>query len=427
MRKLSLLCIGLVVAAIVAPVALQAQNPTFSAPKPILIPVPNGYLPDIYLQGNFNGDGKTDLIAAIIPEHSTGNTTNEFLAGDGKGDFSVTGPVTSIASGVAAIYLVADVNGDGKDDIITLVGGCVPSNCSGGSYGYNSATISVLLSQGNGVFTPGYNGTLPDTLSGIEGVVDDFNKDGKPDIAVLAFSNNLDNNSEPSELCIFINQGNGTFKRTDYQVPATLHSYYDPALTNLVTGDFEGNGNQDIAFAIDTPANGQIMTFAGNGKGDFGPGVVSYTTDTGAAELFSADLNHDGRTDLLAYLGAKAGRGERVASLLANTSGRFYWGSAVHVEGPAGFVTFLSDDFNGDGNPDLFYYFVDSAENPDVGLYLGESNGSFQTPHIPVKLHIFPEVSVIRLQTGDLPSLLVQWANGEADTGIDLLINTTKK
>lgn len=428
MTRLSSFCVCFTLA-VAVPIALPAQTPTFSQPKQV---APGAYT--LYLGGNFNGNGNTDL---IVNPYSTW----EFLTGDGHGNFSQTGPISTLPIQNAA--LVADVNGDGKDDIITLLAGCEENPCSNypNDEGDADGIFTVMLSHGNGTFTQGYVGTLPPGLGSVEGVVGDFNKDGKPDIAVLAFAGGYGYYTAPAVLSIFINQGNGTFTQTDYQTPDILGG--NVAIGNLVIGDFEGNGNQDIALlASDLEGyygfNPHILTFAGDGKGNFGPGVISYSFDSSSVHysLFAADLNHDGRTDLLTALEARspyqATGNWRIPSLLANTSGRFYWHSAVYVTRAVGSPSILLDDFNGDGNPDLFYVgnlLSTQTQQVQSGIYLGLGNGAFKTPHIPLNftgIDYSPTVFSIHLKTGDLPSLLVEDPTGQS-VPMELLINTTTR
>jgi hypothetical protein len=376
--------------------------------------------------GNFNGNGNTDLIVYNVGTYG-GNYS--FLTGNGSGNFS--SPVTMTLPTAAA--LIADVNGDGKDDIISLLAGCQENPCGiNPDEGDADGIFTVWLSQGNGKFIKGYVGTLPPGLGVVEGVIGDFNKDGKPDVAVLATSSGV-YYSAPAELCIFLNQGNGTFTQTDYQTPYSLGSP-SPAVTNMVVGDFEGNGNQDLAFAFDSGdgapiAYPEILTFAGNGKGAFGPGVLSYTFDSGFLfqnQIFAADLNRDGRTDLLISLDPKtAGGNERVPSLLANTSGRFYWSSAVYLA----YSDIVLSDLNGDGKPDLlFLNDFSTTTTVQAGFYLGLGTGAFQTPHTPLtftgNIYYAPHIAAIPLKKGALPSLFV-WYDGGIPY-IQLRINTTK-
>jgi FG-GAP-like repeat len=431
MRYSSLIRICLVFS--FAAVVLSAQTPTFSAPKAMPSSIPAGDTAFVGLAGNFNGNGNTDLIAGVGPAFY-GPFTPEFLAGDGTGKFTQTGTVTSLPATYNQI-LVADVNGDGKDDIITLMGGCEELPCNNWpDEGNGDGVFTVLLSQGNGKFIQSDLDTLPSGLAGVQGVIGDFNKDGKPDVAVLSYSGTGENTTE---LTIFLNQGNGTFTQTVYQTPAVLSTGI--GTTNLVVGDFEGNGNLDLAFGFISTNFGstlspvQIMAFAGDGKGNFGPGVIAYTLNNyifqvNQTSLFATDLNGDGRTDLAINLQLEKGTGFVFATLLANTSGKFSWGSAVNYGTFYNSVAFA--DVNGDGHPD--FIFVSSTTNSSGtsttdygGIYLGTASGGFHTPHIALSVPgngNEPGIITAPLKTGALPSLFV---SGAKSVGLEF-INTTK-
>ncbi len=418
MRHFTSLCACLVLAAAAAPAALPAQTPTFAPPKQISSGVPGAAYAWLYLYGDFNGNGNSDLITLAL-----GNNNNyyyEFLAGDGTGKFT---PTRSVNLGNQEPSLVADFNGDGKDDIVTLE----PGSSAG------DGVLTILLSSGNGKFTAGYTGSLPRGLDNAIGVIGDFNNDGKSDIAVLATSEYLPGSAK---LLVFLNVGDGSFAKTTYDLPATFEA--QSAYSNMVTGDFEGNGNQDLAFNFD-PAGSlnrcELYVLAGDGTGSFGPAQLKYTFDSlcgvGDGTLFAADLNGDGRTDLLPVIGPKRSSGNtRVPSLLVEKSGKFYWSSALYIDpGGSGFAGFLLTDINGDGKPDLIFVgFNDPALSPFGGVYLGLDDGAFETPHIPFHVpgnNTIPDpfVAAVPLKTGDLPSLIVSNANPT----LELLVNTTKK
>jgi hypothetical protein len=409
--------------------AVYAQTPTFAPLKKILAPNSSVNSLSLYLYGNFNGNGNTDLLLALGYLGTAQNVKNagkfEFYTGDGTGNFTDT---ATVDVGLASSALVSDVNGDGRDDIITLTTGCVDNTC------VNPGSFNVLLSQGNGTFTPGFTTALPAGFGNLEGVVGDFNKDGKPDIAVLASSEDTSNPPIP-KLLIFLNQGNGTFSQTSYQLSPSIWNS-ETTVTNLVIGDFEGNGNQDLAFVVNSGIGPytKLYTFAGNGKGGFGPAVAAYEFNSACVitgdwnELYAADLNGDGRTDLVLPLYPATSGNFRVPTLLAEVSGKFDWFSSVSVASPTGFAIALSD-VNGDGKPDLV--FVNSipsrtATTDEAGIYLGLGNGTFKTPHVPLNANgtqFAFGFAAVPLKTGDLPSLIID----TVFPYLALYVNTTGK
>jgi hypothetical protein len=394
------------------------------------------------LAGHFNGNSNTDLLVYVGSDTSGSPSEIDFLTGNGAGSFTNNGAVTNLPINPGTA-LVADVNGDGKDDIIFVQPGCDALSCpSGGPAAPGS--VSVMLSEGNGKFVQGYADSLPDGLA-VEAVVGDFNKDGKPDFAVLVYPPDMMVPNPPAELYVFLNQGNGLFAPTIYQTPADLSDGIHT--TNLVTGDFEGNGNLDLAFAFGIGAAPviypEIMTFAGDGKGDFGPGVVEYTL-TGYQfngemaqwdnALVATDLNGDGRTDLVINLIAQPTQQRSqarvvMANLIATSSGGFQWGSAVTFAAETDISGFGVSDVNGDGHPDLLFTASGNNSSGAIynygGIYLGTASGTFLTPHVALSVPgpiVGPYLAAVPLKTGALPSLLVS----NSKDVLLLFINTTQ-
>jgi hypothetical protein len=157
--------------------------------------------------GDFNGDGVLDL---AIP---SGDSVLVCL-GNGDGTFRTPVSYNSPNGGDAAA--AADINGDGKLDIVT-------------------DGVSVLLGNGDGTFTPG-KGIPVQSFSYANVSVADFNGDGKLDAAVVTFD---DRHAYGVDL--LLGNGDGTF-----QTPLTMLTPGSVPIFNLSTADFNQDGKLDL-------------------------------------------------------------------------------------------------------------------------------------------------------------------------------------
>ncbi len=139
--------------------------------------------------GDFNGDGKLDLVTA-----NANSDTLSILLGNGTGNFTLTSSLPE-GHGPAGIA-VGDFNEDGKLDLAV-------SNC-------DSNTVSVRLGDGAGNFTPASSsavGAFPTSVA-----AGDFNGDGKLDLAVGDGKLDLVTaNADDNTLSIFLGDGTGNF------------------------------------------------------------------------------------------------------------------------------------------------------------------------------------------------------------------------
>jgi Flp pilus assembly secretin CpaC len=143
-------------------------------------------------------------------------------------------------------------------------------------------TVSILLSNGDGTFTqapssPIQVGSKP---SGI--AVGDFNGDGFPDLAVT--------NENANTVSIFLGNGDGTFTQPTGSPYATGN-----APVAVGTTDFTGDTFLDLAVVNFT--DNTVSILLGNGDGTFQP-QTAFTTGEGPTSLAIADYNVDGRPDI---------------------------------------------------------------------------------------------------------------------------------
>lgn len=360
--------------------SLHAQtNPTFSFSAPQKVTTGTSTQAGNTVTqsaADINNDGNTDFVVNIS---ASGYYQNAILMNNGNGGFVLT------KSNLPSLTLV-DTNRDGYPDSVTFTDGSYgyydPEN--GCQNDYMPGSIDVWLGDGHGNFalnSAGHIETGPAVAGSV--VVGDFNGDGLKDIAVLApyyqgecqfVSPNADT------LYVLLNNGDGTFTMRTF--PTTLYDVNEQPTSNqnlLVSGDFNGDGKLDVAFLgrAGSPASNNyspIQVLYGNGDGTFKVGPT-YSSDTSIDDLLAADLNGDGKTDLVILTEPKAPSTQyRIATLLAKQAGGFYWASAVESANPVQLIALK--DLNNDGRPDLAYYSYDpSTRVTSLRAYPGMGGG----------------------------------------------------
>jgi hypothetical protein len=148
---------------------------------------------------------------------------------------------------------------------------------------------------------------------------------------------------------------------------ASLADYVPQA---IALGDFNHDGNLDMAVATAASSTNDIVVVLGRGDGTFGP-PVQYTAGVGAVSIVAADLNHDGNLDLA--IGSQSGY---ISILMGNGDGTFQ--PATQSPPVPQFEVFVTvGDFNGDGKPDLLA-FTESNPCKCISVLLGNGDGTFQ-------------------------------------------------
>ena len=292
--------------------------------------LPSSAGPQALATGDFNGDGRLDLVVA-----NSGANTVSILLGNGDGTFAA--PVDYPAGLQPVSVAVGDFNGDGNLDIAVA----------------NQAnnTVSVLLGNGQGVFASGT--PYPTGNSPVAVTVADLNGDGTLDLAV---ANQADNT-----ISILLGNADGTFNaHVDYQA--------GPSPSALVAADFNADGKLDLVAANDF-ANGTVSVLLGNGDGTLRPPVAYATGDSVA--LAAADFNGDGKLDLAAVNQVE----QSLSVLLGNGDGTFQPAQTKLLElSPAGLAI---GDMNADGTVDVAV--ANSADNT-ISILFGYDNGGFRDP-----------------------------------------------
>ena len=299
--------------------------------SPVFI-MTTGYLPltqrpYAVAAADFNGGGYMDLVTANYFEKTLTVFTNSQYGFGSNATLTVDGPPWSLAA--------VDINGDGRPD---LVCGKDATN-----------TVSVFTNNGSGglvlMATPAAGGKA------LSLIVADMNGDGKPDLV--------------STWSVLTNNGAGSFS-----IAVLLPGA--PYVPGMAVADFNGDGRLDVARC--DPFQYQLTVFTNAGIAGFGlEAQIPLLPGYGLSGLAAADVNGDGRADLIAvnldystlYVVTNTGAGG--FALAGTNSVVNFWS---HPALPA---AVLAVDVNRDGSPDL----LTGNYGGGINLFLNDGQGAF--------------------------------------------------
>jgi hypothetical protein len=324
---------------------------------------------------DINGDGRPDVIIANGHDYSD---CISVLLNNGKGILAA--PLLYVADVGPIAVAAADFNGDGRADLV------VANN--------DSTDVSVLFGRGNGTFVAARSYTAGGGHHSATVAAGNFNGDGLSDLAQV--------NALRGTVSIFLNNGDGTFALTTALNPGLN------GLSDVVVADFNGDGRLDLA----VNSGGTVAVFLGNGNGTFKRPIDSSSTNA-LGDLAVGDFNGDGKLDLVGTDSSDS----LVDVLLGNGNGTFQ--SAVNLGVSGGPIAVAVADFNGDGKADLAV-----ANNGDatVGVLLGNGDGTFGAQTTYAVGNSPTDVAAADLNNDGHPDLVV--SNTDAFAGnVDVLLN----
>lgn len=312
--------------------------------------------------GDLTGDGKPEIVSSNCS--SSGNDITVYV-NNGDGTFATgvyyNGAVSGGTNSGPAVLdtnavTIADVNGDGKADIVAT--------------NQDSSDVTVLLGNGDGTVvapTVGYaNGGYPWNNGPFQmpAIVADFNNDGFADIVVP---------DQLFSLSYLRGYGDGTFRSAlDYYAPSNAYSW----TYGIATGDFNGDGHPDfvignICSGCTTPMG--VTVFLSNPDGSLQAGM-NFGTTSNFEYVAVADFNGDGKLDIAAT-DSNTGL---VQIFNGDGTGNFTVGPSFNTDLASNSPTDLVvGDFNKDGHPDLA---IANSNGSDVAILLNDGSGNFPTP-----------------------------------------------
>jgi hypothetical protein len=339
------------------------------------------------------------------------------------------------SSGGESAYsiVVADVNGDGKLDLV-VANGCLGSDCSTGG-------VSVLLGKGNGTFKTAVTySSGAASVFGSRVAVGDLNGDGKLDLAVATTGSGCGNGCPKGLVAVLLGRGDGTFKKAK-----TYSTGGFDAIGWVAIADLNGDKKPDLVVANYCateceypPVEGSVSVLLGKGDGTFRAAKTYLSGGDGTASVAVADVNKDGKPDILvANCGPEAcgpgSPGGNVGVLMGKGDGTFK--PAVNYPAANSPFNVAAADMNNDGNLDIV---VSNWGTPNpatnagaVTVLLGKGNGTFRPAQtFPSGGAEAPSVAVADVNKDGLLDIVlacVADALNQSSTGVvTVLINKTK-
>ena len=335
--------------------------------------------------GDLNGDGRPDVV--VLTPGATQTTFTSFIAN--TNGIPVAGPQVMVPAGVFVdSYAVGDLTGDTVPDLVFV------------SSAPQIQSFYVAIGKGDGSFqaptatpTPSLVPSGLDVNEDITGLrLADINHDGKLDLVYSFADQDAHSAIFTQGFVVQLGNGNGTFQAP--QITTTYSSLTAPlfAFSNMLSAiaDVNGDNFPDVFMVVPTvitngTAQHESLLFVGNGDGTFkaastlaltGNAVAADPSSGSGSPFAFADLNNDGKIDLIAGGSSADGTTLQVAIALGNGDGTFKPATIMQIEG-FGFVNSIGvADFDGDGKPDLF---VGGVIEGVTGIFPGNGDGTFQT------------------------------------------------
>ncbi|MGW0390190.1 FG-GAP-like repeat-containing protein [Streptomyces sp. NPDC003042] len=327
------------------------------------------------LRHDYNADGRSDM--ADWYDYADGHDSLHTFTTNSDGTFQppktgwTIAPENYWASHMKRV--TGDYNGDGVGDVAAV-------------YGYSTGAVALFTWTGKGDGT--FNAPVKSwnvapghwTFSRMTPYSGDFNGDGRDDVAVW-----YDYADKHDTIWTFTSTVKGAFNNpVSYWTSADS---WDQSRAKTVTGDFNGDGRDDLAsFYTYLDGSEKFWTFSATADGKF-TAAGSWRSETwgdwARTSIHAGDFNGDGRDDVAAWYDYVDGH-DAVIAFPSNANGTFTSTYEAWTT-PAGNmwrenIKLVTGDYNGDGRDDLggFYGYDDGSVK--MFTWTAKTDGKLNAP-----------------------------------------------
>ncbi|MEZ5307946.1 MAG: VCBS repeat-containing protein [Pyrinomonadaceae bacterium] len=303
-----------------------------------------------HFSADFDGDGDKDIIGLRMNTNQFSPNAILFFERTSAGFQSAPVVTPMTFNAVAHWFVVGDVNGDDKPDLIV-------------EYNTSAPVAISYLSNGNGTFSTSTPSLIDGGAAGFERLENavDVNGDGLDDLLTITFAS--------SNLGYRLANANGTFQN---RIALQDH------VSRVFATDFTGDQQIDLSVFYDDPVTSNpdyLLLLRNLGSGIFAPDTTNQVL-TRIAPLVVGDFNGDDRPDLATaeypdpinlspkfslYMNSKGGVFSKVDFPAPNTG--FQYGAPY------------AGDFDGDGSDDIGYF-----NGGGHRVYLNSGDGTSFSP-----------------------------------------------